>query len=317
MSESVSGRAILILLASLMLSACAGMSEGPVPVSQSTSAELDGLRTAIRRECLDVSHTTAPVGQTPAPSPGKPRRNELVTAFMTAADMSYNQYERDLLAFTRQNDLGGSIANQLLSAVGAASGSRALSRATNIASGAVSGTQSAFAKSLLNQTVSVLQTHMRAQRSRQYALIVERLNWPYETWNICMALSDALAYEQAGTLNAALAAMEASATDQERRGDENAQRAIRHVFLATDALATALDSYLNPADDTVGDARRDAARTIISDKNILPDALLSVEERYSMIVSDGDRAAERQALARELRARDPQGAANLIQAPSH
>ncbi|HYI64587.1 MAG TPA: hypothetical protein VEW71_06850 [Allosphingosinicella sp.] len=307
MNESISARAILILLASLVLSACAGMSEGPVPVSESTSTELEGLRTAIREECLDVSNATAPPGS-------KARRTELVTAFMTAADLSYNNYERDLLAFTRDNDLGGSLANQLLSAIGAASGSRAISRATNITSGAVSGAQSAFAKSLLNQTVSVIQTHMRAQRATQYALIVERLSWPYESYNTCMAFSDALAYEQAGTLNAALAAMAASATDQERRGDANADRAIRRVLLATDTLATALDAYLNPADEAVGEARREAARAIVSADNILPNSELSVPERYSMIVYDGDRAVERAELARKLVDRDPQGAANLSEA---
>jgi hypothetical protein len=325
------------LLTSLAaLGGCAGMGEGPIPVSQSTSTELSALRAALQNECLDVSDHSAsqqgsqhaspssqqaegsqqasPGEAAPRPQADQARRNELVTAFMTAADLSYNQYERDLLAFSRQNDLGGALANQLLSAIGAASGSQALSRATNITTGAVTGTQSAFAKSLLNQTVSVLQTHMRAQRANQYALIVARLNWPYASWNICMAFSDALAYEQSGTLNAALAAMAASATDQERRGELNAQQAIRHVVLATDPLASALNAYLNPADEGLGNAHRDAARAIIRDKNILADTGLDVPERYSMIVYDGDRVAERLALVRELVARDSAGAASLRQA---
>lgn len=291
MNESISARAILILLASLVLSACAGMSEGPVPISQSTSAELEGLRTAIRDECLDVSNATAPEGT-------EARRDELVTAFMAAADMSYNVYERELLAFTRDNDLGGALANQLLSAIGAASGSRAISRATNITSGAVSGTQSAFAKSLLNQTVSVLQTHMRAQRASQAAQIIGRLGLPYAQWNTCLALREALAYEQAGTLNAALASMAASATDKERSGDAEEARAIQEIGFSRDNASVALRAYVFPADRTLWAARIEVATRVVTAKNLVPIAGLAPGRRLSRILNFADpaRDADRRAL---------------------
>lgn len=283
--------ALICLLAPL--GGCAGMSEGPVPVSQSTSPELGGLREAMRRECLDVSDTTAPQGD-------QARRNELVTAFMTAADMSYNQYERDLLAFSRQNDLGGALANQLLSAIGSASGSRALSQATNITTGAVTGTQSAFAKSLLNQTVSVLQTHMRAQRATQYALIVERLGWPYERWNTCMAFSDALGYEQAGTLNAALAAMESSAAEDERAGVGQAQAAIRRLVYSRDTLSVALRTYVGGG--KVQNDRAVAALTDLITRRVIarPSNSEAAVRGYLGALMTSGSAAEQTALIRKI-----------------
>ena len=56
---------------------------------------------------------------------------------MAAADIRYNAYERNLLAFSRQNDLGAALATQSISAIGAASGSQALSEAANITNGAI------------------------------------------------------------------------------------------------------------------------------------------------------------------------------------
>jgi len=280
----------LLLATCAALGGCAGMSEGPVPISQSTSVELEGLRTAIREECLDMSVTTGQQGN-------QDRRNELVTAFMAAADMNYNNYERELLAFSRDNDLGGSLANQLLSAIGAASGSRAISRATNITSGAVSGTQSAFAKSLLNQTVSVLQTHMRAQRATQAAQIIDHLALPYEQWNTCLALREALAYEQAGTLNAALAAMAASATANEEEGDADEDRAIRRIAYSRAPLSQSLRDYLYPADRSLWATRAQTALNILrANPNLLPMEGVSLEARLSHIEDDPDRDAERRAL---------------------
>lgn len=232
---------VALLATIAILGGCAGMSEGPALITPVADAELESLRLALRRECLDVSGLQQPAP--PAVEDRARRRNELVTAFMTAADLTYRQYERDLLAFSRQNDLGASLATQLLAVIGGASGSQDLSRAANLTTGAVNGTQSAFAKSLLGQTVSVLQTHMRAQRAAQNALIIERLAWDYETWNNCQAFSAAVAYEQAGTLNAALAAMAASATDEERRNEGAAQQALREVNFSAAPLPAALRAY--------------------------------------------------------------------------
>jgi hypothetical protein len=294
------------VFALMALGGCAGMSEGPIPVSQGIAPDgaepdLSRIRRAMQIDCFNLGQTLdaddeAGDGERVAADDDdeakQQRRNNLVTAYMAAVDIRYNAYERNLLAFSRQNDLGAALATQLVSAIGAASGSQAISEATNITSGAIGATQSAFSKSLLNQTVSVLQTHMRAQRLQRLATNTEHLALTYAQWNSCQALQDALAYEQAGTLNAALAAMAASATDQERNGRAQAESAIPTVRVASGTLVTALDGFMFPQDNSRWAERVAVARRIVVARNLYPDPDLSVEDRLNLILDADDPARE-------------------------
>jgi hypothetical protein len=297
------------ILVPLALGACAGMSEGPAPIGIVTDTQTARIRLSMQDECLNRASArpfpdepgtgnetmpALPVGATPEEL--RIRRNNLVTAYMTATDINYAAFERDLLAFSRQNDLGASLAIGLLSAIGAASGSQALSSATNITSGAVTTTQGAFAKSLLNQTVSVLQTHMRASRAAQYAVIIGRLERSYADWNTCLALSDAIAYEHAGTLNAALAAMAASASDEEEENTATAREAINRVAYAVTPLAETLRDYFGPADDALMATRIGKAQALLTAAGLAVPAGMTPAERLMRIL-DGANAAESRALA--------------------
>jgi hypothetical protein len=301
MSEVIRPWRWIFLSLVMALTGCAGMSEGPASVSNSPDPRLKPIQTAIQDECFaNASARPRPDAPAPAATPEEMqiRRNNLVTAYMVAADLSYNDYERALLAFSRDNDLGSSLANQLVAAIGAASGSRALSRAMNITSGAVSGTQSAFAKSLLNQTVSVLQTHMRASRAAQFAIITPHLALPYASWNTCQALSEALAYEQAGTLNAALAAMEAAAADEERNSNADAQDAIQRITYTRDALSVGLRTYLRR-----GTAQRTTARAALTeliDEGTIPRPSYSIAQYLGEFQAGRGTPAQRAALARRI-----------------
>jgi hypothetical protein len=304
------------------LAGCAGMSEGPIPVSRGIAPEdaepdLSRIRQAMQTDCFDLALPGADddAADGEGDEARRQRRNGLVTAYMAAADIRYNAYERNLLAFSRQNDLGAALATQLLSAVGAASGSQAISEATNITSGAVGATQSAFSKSLLNQTVSVIQTHMRAQRLRRLATNTDHLAMSYAQWNSCQALQDALAYEQAGTLNAALAAMAASATDQERGGNAAAEAAIPTVAAAAGTLVTALDGYIYPENRDLWPERIAVARRIVAARNLFPEPSLSLNTRVLRILNfgDADREPNRRALIQGIV--DDQSVAESLKAP--
>lgn len=309
----MSGRMTALVLLMSSLGGCAGMSEGPVPISQGVAPalepDLSPIRDTMQTDCLNLAVPSNPTAADLETM--RIRRNALVTAYMAAADIRYNAYERDLLAFSRQNDLGAALATQLLSAVGAASGSQAISEATNITSGAVGATQSAFSKSLLNQTVSVIQTHMRAQRRERFAVATRHLPLPYASWNSCQALQDALAYEQAGTLNAALAAMEASASEEEQAGNARAAQAIERVTQARDTFSVALQAYLAPSNAAVRRTRRDAARAIIQEDGLLANKGFELPERLSRILNDEEWSHERLALARRLVAADGAGTTAL------
>ena len=281
------------------LAGCAGMSEGPIPVSQGIAPEdaepdLSPIRLAMRTDCLAL----VPISGDDEAK--RQRRNSLVTAYMAAVDIRYNAYERNLLAFSRQNDLGASLATQLVSTIGAASGSQALSEAANLTSGAIGATQSAFSKSLLNQTVSVIQTHMRAQRQMQFALATRHLALPYANWNSCQALQDALSYEQAGTLNAALAAMAASATDDEREGDRQVSAAIQRITYSADAPVAALRTYVGGA--TTQNDRALAALTDLINRGVIVRPLktpAAVRAYLGQLMTNGS-AAELRALINRI-----------------
>jgi hypothetical protein len=304
------------LLMSLTLAGCAGMGEGPTPVSQGVAPDnaepdLSRIRQAMQTDCFNLGDDEADETD----ETKQQRRNNLVTAYMAAADIRYNAYERNLLAFSRQNDLGASLATQLVSAIGSASGSQALSEAANITNGAIGATQSAFSKSLLNQTVSVIQTHMRAQRLLQRATNTDHLALRYAQWNSCQALQDALAYEQAGTLNAALAAMAASATDRERAGQAQAEAAIPTVAVASGPVVTALEGYIYPADRSMWPERMAVARRIVGAKNLYPDPDMNVGERLLEILNftDAGREADRRALVQGII--DDQSVAETLKGP--
>jgi len=291
---------ILLLAMSCTLGGCAGLSNGAPPVfrlqqedaANATHDSLAPIRDAIQADCLDIS---APHGPTEA----KAMRNRLVTAYMFGVDVAYNQYERQLLDAVRQNDLGASSASLALSTIGAVVGEQALAQALSTTNALVTGTHTAISRDyLFNQTLTTLQTQMRASRAHQRATILLRLKLDYDDWNSCTALSDVLAYEQAGTLNAALAEVSASATLANREGQAQVQAAIPIVAPATSATATALDAFISPEDEELWPSRIDVALRVLRAKNLMPLPGLSDNRRLIEILDDTslEREADRRAL---------------------
>jgi hypothetical protein len=290
MSESVSGRATLILLVSLVLAACVGMNEGPVRVNQSLDTRFSEIQRINDQECLKG---VAPGGGAEAQ---RAHRNHVVSAYVAAADEAYFGYERDLLAFVRSNELGASVATQLLAAIGGVSGNANITRAAGVTAGVIGGTRDALIKSLLNQTVTALLAHMRGGRESQYAIIVERRALPYADFNTCDALRDAQTYEQAGTLIAALAAMDASAADEETAGRAESAQAIERITFARDPLSLALRVYLRRGEDQRNKAR--AALTALMDAGTIPRR--PVGQYLGEFQAGRGTPAERLALGREI-----------------
>jgi hypothetical protein len=318
----------LLSCVSMTLSGCAGMAEGPVPISASTDERTEPIRVAMQDECrrrasarhLPAQAAADALGALPPDGTAEDmriRRNNLVTAYMEAVDEGYYAFERELLAFSRQNDLGSSLALELLSAIGAASTNPNLTRATSITTGAVTGAQSAFAKSLLNQTIGALQSHMRSTRARRYATALAHLALPYANWNTCQALQDARDYEQAGTLNAALTEMAASATTREQQGDAIRREAIDRAGYSITPLADALRNYFAPPDDALMATRIGKAQTLLAAAHLTVPAGMTPEERLVRVL-DGAQPIELTALALAVLANeaDPSAKAPIVGALS-
>jgi hypothetical protein len=198
-------------------------------------------------------------------------RNNLVTAYMFAVDRAYNDYERQLLDSVRSGDAGASIATIGLSTVAGVVGNENLARGLTTASAIVTGTHTTIGRDyLLNQTMSVLQTQMRASRANQRAIVLERLALPYADWTTCIALSDALAYEQAGTLNAALVEVAASAADANEQGQARAEQAIPTVAFNRGVQARALRGFLNPGTPALATERRNKVLALMRANHLVP-----------------------------------------------
>jgi hypothetical protein len=300
-----------VALASLLasLAGCAGLQNGPHPTFATDELGYQAARSAIReaitRDCLGPSapQALAAAGAVPAatavaagnvePESAEERRNRLVTAYVFAVDVAYNEYERNLLDAVRENDTGAATASLGLSAIASVIGIPNLARALDTTNAIVTGTHTAIGRDyLINQTLTTLQTQMRASRDTQRALILRRLGLRIDQWSSCTALSDALAFEQAGTLNAAIAAVSASAARENRTAQQLAQDAIPSAEFESGPLGDALLAYLD-ANNADFQARRTRALEAM--------ALLRLGEkndllRLSVLVNGAGFDVERRAL---------------------
>lgn len=306
------GRWILLGLA-VALGGCAGLRNGPDTLittrNNSYLAVRDTIKDAIISDCLNVS---APIDTT---QNQEQRRNRLVSAYMFAVDVAYNEYERNLLDSIRQNDLGAATASLALSSIGSVVQLENLARALDVANTIVTGTHTAIGRDyLLNQTLTTLQTQMRASRTTQRALILRRLSLSFAQWDSCMAVSDVLAFEQAGTLNAAIAAVAASAAQANNVAQQQVQRAIPVADLSTGVLADELRAYLE-SDPNRTDARVTTALTAMGTAGVGPQGNMSPYARLQQLVSNQLFAAERQELVAAIieaeRGSDPEAARRL------
>lgn len=282
------------LATSVLLSGCAGLRNGAPAIVELSEAgqEFAIIRNRIMSDCLNVD------SQTGSAEVQQAQRNRLVTAYVLAVDLRYNAYERNLLDAMRENDLGASTASLALSTIGTVVGNANLVDALNVTNTLVTGTHTAIGRDyLINQTLTTLQTQMRASRAAQRTHIMERLSRPYTGWDSCTALSDVQVYEQAGTLNAAIAAVAASAAQANRENDALAQRAIDRVAFTVSPLADALNAYFTPPnDDTLMAARIGRAKELLSAAGIAVPARTMPGDRLTLILV-GANPAELRALA--------------------
>ena len=285
----------------LLLSGCAGLQNGAQPIVRlqqgdivSDNGALQNIRSTIESDCLNIA---TPVAEARA------RRNRLVSAYIFAVDLAYYQYERNLLDSIRDNDLGAASASLLLSSIGSVIGDQNLARALSTTNSIVTGTHTAIDRDyLLNQTITVLQTQMRANRATQRALIITRRALDYEDWDSCMALSDVLAFEQSGTLNGALASVAADAASAQRQGEQQARDAVAPVAFARDPLVLALNNFIFPSDRSLWSERTALANGIISDLGLMPSATAPIGIRRQQLLRFDTPAAatDRLRLARAI-----------------
>jgi len=220
------------------LSGCMTIPAGPVRLSETTTPRFAAIRDAMVSECYKLAAHTG------EPEALRLRRNDFVTAAISAADEQYLQYERSLLENSRNTNFAASLSIALLTAIAGVSGNVNLARGFTTAAGLINvGNKAYTTDQLLNQTVAVLQTQMEASRANRLASILSQLSKPYADWTFCSAMSAVQLYEQAGTLNAALTDISASATQAREAGNARVE-AVQRTTYARGPLWTALQSYV-------------------------------------------------------------------------
>jgi hypothetical protein len=154
------------------------------------------------------------------------KRNEMLTARMFVADMEYQPYEANLTKEMQREGLLATGVNLGLTTsstlVGAAATKTILS---GLATG-FTGLDKAYSeKELLSNAMQALQTQMRADRKTQAAEIYAKMfqdvgnnvkrPTPISEYTFTMALSDAEAYYQAGTIASALIGLSRTVSNKE------------------------------------------------------------------------------------------------------
>jgi hypothetical protein len=138
-------------------------------------------------------------------------RNDMLTARMYLADMEYQVYEANLTKEMQDEGLLGTAAILGLTTSSTLVGAVATKTILSGVATGVTGLDKAYnEKELLSNAMQALQTQMRADRNAQAAQIYARMftkqktPTPISEYPMAMALSDAEAYYQAGTVTSAL-----------------------------------------------------------------------------------------------------------------
>jgi hypothetical protein len=158
-------------------------------------------------------------------------RNQIITARMYIADMEYHPYEARL---TREMQDEGLLATAVSLGLTTSATLVPLAQTKTLLAGiatGVTGLDKAYdEKELLSNTIQALQTQMRADRKTQAAVIYAKMFrdagnntktiTPIADYTLPMALSDADAYYQAGTVASALIGLSKTVANAETNADQ-------------------------------------------------------------------------------------------------
>lgn len=130
----------------------------------------------------------------------KAYRNEYVLAQMFAIDVNYDIYEAGLTREMQGVNFAAAVANIALTSVAAQispPGTKDILAAT---AAGLTGVKASYDKDiLLQRTIQIIQSQMRASRARVAARILARLNRSAEEYPLMLAWIDLQAYYKAGT----------------------------------------------------------------------------------------------------------------------
>ncbi len=174
-------------------------------------------------------------------------RDEFITARMSGIDIQFSAYETSLRQERQQLGFLATTTNIALMGTSSLIAPVQTKNILSAAAGGLTGANAAYNDDiLLNRTIQVLQSQMRANRSRKAAFILAKLGSPISVYPIGMAQSDLEDYYQAGTLTSALVEVTHSVAQQAINAKYEKEGAIVITQPASDETYRALISLLYP-----------------------------------------------------------------------
>jgi hypothetical protein len=190
-------------------------------------------------------------------------RNQVLTARMYMADLEYHYYEARLTKEMQEEGLAATLASLGLTTAATLVPAVATKSILSGTATAVIGADKAYnEKQLLSNTVQALQAQMRADRKTQAATIyakifrdissTTRIITPIADYTLPMALSDADAYYQAGTVASALVGLSRTLANADRAAEQAKDKAGPNPITVSNVKETAAPSSGGNAAGTSG-----------------------------------------------------------------
>jgi hypothetical protein len=173
-------------------------------------------------------------------------RNQILTARMYIADMEYHYYETRLTRDMQEEGFAATVASLALTTSAALIPVvQTKTLLAGIATGVIGADKAVTEKILLSNTIQALQTQMRTDRKTEAGVIYAKMFktngrvTPIAEYTLAMALSDADAYYQAGTISSALIGLSKTVANAERNADQAKSDAGPNPGAVSDVKATA------------------------------------------------------------------------------
>ncbi len=237
---------ILLVVATVVVSGCAGLKGAPQPVfDQDAEVEeikkLYGSETEIKAQYKKLLNS---------PSAQKTYRNEVILARMRAYDIRFNEFKKELF----RGEAGKNIATDVaLIGMGAAAAlvGGTTGRALAAAITGLAGAKASFDKNVyFEKTMAVIVAAMIARRKEKELEIRIKMRTDTDAYPLDDGLRDVRGYEEAGTISEGIISLAATAGAQANAADQKIKAVITSGF-QKDAEGDRLRVFWKPDGKTV------------------------------------------------------------------
>lgn len=174
-------------------------------------------------------------------------RNMIIDARMYAIDLNYFLGEADETHERQEADFLAAAANIGLTSASVLTPAVSTKNILTGIAGGITGVNAAYGdKVLLNKTIQVLQSQMRAERARVAVKLYAGMKLPASQYGLGMALSDLEAYYRAGTITGALIDLSNSVGVDAVQAKLAKDTFVVDYGYAVDTTATSLRAFIYP-----------------------------------------------------------------------